>query len=59
MRRFQLDPLNGLGDVTFGRTANGKTISPHFFGKRGDNKGVTPSIDENDYYKKILKLSKP
>jgi hypothetical protein len=32
MRKFQLDPLNGLGgDVTFGRTdvltANGKTIS--------------------------------
>jgi hypothetical protein len=51
MRKFQLDRFNGLGgDVTFGQTdrqmdgltANGKTISPHYFGKRGYNDEMVP-----------------
>jgi hypothetical protein len=57
MRKFQLDPFNGLGgDVTFrrpdrqmdGLTENGKTISPHFFGKQGDNHDIYCGSGEHE-----------
>jgi hypothetical protein len=33
-----------------GLTANGKTISPHFFGKRGDNKGETYFVKKSNFF---------